>query len=394
MTNSNKLTIDNIKEYLIFEYIGGSHLYGTNIASSDIDKRGIFIAPLEMILNGTAPEQISDETNDITYYELRRYLSLLSTNNPNVIESLGIIPECILYKHPIMDMILDNKDKFITKLCRNTFIGYAISQIQKSRGYNKKMNWEEERINRKTVLDFCYILLPNGGSATFHHWAKHYGRDIIYDAYYNEYFNNSSDIIDKDFSNYTSEQIQKFFGLAGIDHARDTYDMYLMPQYDDRNGIVSDTNKANDVQLLSIPKGSKHVVRIVFNKDGYTTHCKDYKSYQTWIKERNNSRYNINKSHGKQYDSKNAMHLRRLCITARDIAIKGNVIMRRSSEEIKELLSIRLGEKNYEDLLLISEKDIKEIETLFEQCNLPNKVDEDFRFNLEYKMRQSYYNLK
>lgn len=391
MTNKNKLSIENIKEHLIFEYIGGSHLYGTNIASSDVDKRGIFIAPLEMILNGTAPEQISDETNDITYYELRRYLSLLSSNNPNVIESLGIVPECVLYKHPIMDMVLDNKKSFITKLCRNTFIGYAISQIQKSRGYNKKMNWEEERMTRKTVLDFCYVLLPNGGSATFHHWSKHFGKKLLLEYYYDGSIQNL--IPNVDFDNYKSEDVQKFFGLAGIDHARDTYDMYLMSHYDDRNGLVSDLDKSNDVQLLSIPKGSKHIARIVFNKDGYTTHCKDYKSYQTWLKERNESRYNINKEHGKQFDSKNMMHLYRLTYSAFDIATKGEIIMRRSPEEIKELMSIRMGERELDGLLNDAEMNIKKIETLFDECNLPAKVDEDFRFDLEYKMRQKYYNL-
>jgi thioredoxin-related protein len=43
---------------------------------------------------------------------------------------------------------------------------------------------------------------------------------------------------------------------------------------------------SNDIRLSSIPYNCpKHyfIGHISYNKDGYTQHCNDYKSYQTWL---------------------------------------------------------------------------------------------------------------
>ncbi|UFH53186.1 hypothetical protein [Spirosoma sp. KNUC1025] len=52
---------------------------------------------------------------------------------------------------------------FLSKLCRDTFAGYAISQIKKARGLNKKILNPLPK-ERKSLLNFCYVL-PGLGSA-------------------------------------------------------------------------------------------------------------------------------------------------------------------------------------------------------------------------------------
>ena len=61
-------------------------------------------------------------------------------------------------------------------------------------------------------------------------------------------------------------------------------------------GIVGENS--NELRLSSIPKSLYPVATLYYNKDGYTTHCKDWKSYQTWLNERNLNRFHTNVSHG------------------------------------------------------------------------------------------------
>ena len=92
--------------------IRGSHAYGTNVETSDTDYAGVFIQPLEDILGFGYKEQINDDKNDIVIYEIGRFLKLLSSNNPTVLELLNTPKNCIIYKHPIFDEIINNREKF------------------------------------------------------------------------------------------------------------------------------------------------------------------------------------------------------------------------------------------------------------------------------------------
>ena len=190
------------KKMIIFEAIAGSHSYGTSTPESDRDIRGVFVQPLEDVLKYGYVEQVADKTNDVVFYELGRFVNLLIVNNPNILEMLSMPEDCILYKDAQFEKYFEkNKEKFLTKRVRWTFAGYAIDQIKKARGYNKKMNWEEKEMTRKTVLDFCYVLVE-GGSKSFKEWLKPYMRS-----------NNWNNI----------KTAQKYFGLANIDHAHDLY---------------------------------------------------------------------------------------------------------------------------------------------------------------------------
>ncbi|MFW6311925.1 MAG: DNA polymerase beta superfamily protein, partial [Nanoarchaeota archaeon] len=68
------------KELIIFEAIMGSRAYGTAMPNSDTDIRGVFIQPLDDVLKYGYVEQVSDETNDTVFYELKRFIELAQTN--------------------------------------------------------------------------------------------------------------------------------------------------------------------------------------------------------------------------------------------------------------------------------------------------------------------------
>ena len=95
-------TIKDLKDkgLIIFEAIMGSQAYGTNTPESDTDIRGVFVQPLEDALKYGYVEQVSDETNDITFYELGRFIDLLIGNNPNILELLAAPKDCVKFVHP------------------------------------------------------------------------------------------------------------------------------------------------------------------------------------------------------------------------------------------------------------------------------------------------------
>ena len=134
------------KNLIIFETVAGSHAYGTATPESDLDIRGVFVQPLEDALKYGFVEQVSDEKNDITFYELGRFMQLMSANNPNILELLAMPEDCVLHCDPMFRDLMDMRESFLTKRVKYTFAGYAIEQIRKARGYNKKMNWEEKEM--------------------------------------------------------------------------------------------------------------------------------------------------------------------------------------------------------------------------------------------------------
>src|SRR5688572_23031191 len=102
-----KLTIEQVKEngWLIFEAIVGSKAYGLDTAASDTDVRGVFVLPKELFFSLDYTQQVSNESNDIVYYELKRFIELLAKNNPNIMELLSMPESCVLQKHEIMNRV-------------------------------------------------------------------------------------------------------------------------------------------------------------------------------------------------------------------------------------------------------------------------------------------------
>lgn len=395
-----KYTLDYIKKnnLILLEAISGSHAYNTNIETSDTDYRGVYICELDDYLTGQYPQQINDSTNDIVFYELSRFLELVATNNPNILELLNVPERCIISKHPLFDLILAEKDKFITKSCKMSFAGYAIAQIKKARGLDKKQNWEKDRVTRKDVLDFCYVI-DKGQSVPWKRWnnlmkyeEKFCGVTNISNCkdVYAVYYDAMAELIHSEVQQIPCrgliKQVLKFFnkpmgfGYKGL----------VKVGEEDENGKIN-YGISNQLRLSSIPKGEKPVCTIFFNKDGYTEHCKDFLEYEEWLKKRNVHRYVDNKAHGQSYDSKNMMHCQRLISMAREIGEGKGIIVHRPDREY--LLSIRKGEVDLEELINKGEEDIKKMDEIFDNSNLPTKVDQKLVNSLLVKIRREFYSI-
>lgn len=340
---------------LVYQVIAGSKAYGLDLPTSDTDIRGIYIQPQKYLIGNGYTEQVSDTKNDIVYYDIKRFVNLLSGNNPTVIENLFVPKDKILIFDDRIMPLYTYKKRFLTKKIRYTFGGYAISQIKKARGLKKKIVNPVAK-ERKTPLDFCYIFEKEDGYMMLaEQWLRKH------------------------------KKRQEFIGLSEMPNGVQLYKVhydYLAetkndnPRYADIQthgfrGISID--ESNQIRHSEIPKGFQVDAFMFFNKDGYSQYCKEYKEYWEWVENRNPHRYNDNHSHGQGYDGKNMMHCLRMLDMAIEIAETGDVNLVRPNREW--LLSVRRGEVPYDTIMcLIDEKNAKMNEA-FDKCSLPNDVD-------------------
>jgi hypothetical protein len=340
---------------ILMECISGSRAYNLDTPLSDTDIKGVFYLPKDMFLGLEYIPQISNETNDVVFYELGRYVELLLKNNPNILELLVTPTHCILYKNPILDVL--TPEMFLSKLCKETFANYAISQIKKARGLKKKINNPMDE-KRKTILDFCFVIQDNG-SIPMTKWLEANG------------FN------------------QEMCGLSKIPNTKGMYALY----YDNDSiygykGIISD-ELSNDVSLSSIPKGEIPKAHLFCNLESYSVYCKEYREYWDWIEKRNDTRYQNNLAHGKNYDSKNMMHTIRLLQMANEIIADQKVNVWRSNRD--ELLSIKSGEMEFQALMDLGDILMNEIDQNLGNCPLPEAPDHKFVERILVEIRSVLY---
>lgn len=124
-------TDPHLGNHIILLGLGGSHAYGTNIETSDLDIRGCAVNRKEEILTNKNFEQRCDEATDTTIYSLNKLISLLCNCNPNTIELLGLKPEHYLYISSIGQELLDHKKMFLSKKAVQSFCGYAYSRLRR-----------------------------------------------------------------------------------------------------------------------------------------------------------------------------------------------------------------------------------------------------------------------
>ncbi len=352
------LTIEDLKaqNLILFECISGSRAYGLDTPTSDTDIKGVFYLPKERFfgLSSDYIPQVSNETNDIVYYELGRFVELLLQNNPNIMELLATPADKVLYRHPIMDSL---KPKwFISKLCEKTFAGFANSQIKKARGLNKKIVNPMAK-EKKHLLDFC-VVFAEGKSIDLQQWLN------------------------------DNQLNQRQLGLAVMPHATQMYAMYLDDGNQGFHGIIQ-KDTANQVSLSSIPKDMNPVGYLSCNLMGYSKYCKDYSEYWDWVENRNEERYQTTMSHGKQYDAKNMMHTIRLLQTDLDIAKTGQVIVKRPNRD--ELLAIKAGQSDYETLVQMADDLTDEIGESFKNSKLMDEPNREVVLEQLVKMRALLY---
>ena len=168
---------------------------------------------------------------------------------------------------PIIKTMLNERRQ--NRSDHQSFAGYAYGQIKKARGLNKKIS-NPMSSEKKSVLDFCHIV-EGAQTVPLQRWLAQ------------------------------REMEQRRVGLVKIAHARELYALFY--DLDGTRGYhgVAPKPEATNLSLSSVPEGETPLAYLSFNQDGYSSYCREYASYQQWLAERNETRYQSTQAHGQGY---------------------------------------------------------------------------------------------
>jgi len=317
---------------LIFETVAGSYLYGTNTPSSDLDIRGVFIPTEDYFLGLNKVEQYENKKDDITYWEIKKFLRLALDCNPNIIELLFIPDNQIIRSTKEWESIIENRQYFLSKKARWTFSGYAFSQLNRIKKHRQwLLNPPKEQPKREDFkLPKNRSLVPKEQLGAFNKLLSMY-----------------------------LEEIKQFHPLKEqLDEMTETRDFL---------GIIQSMKEIDISVVRNIMPVSDNLLEVLDKEKRFAQAQREWSQYQNWKKSRNPERAMLEEKYG--FDTKHGGHLYRLLTEGEELMTLGRITFPRPDAEF--ILKIRNGEYDYEDLLDIVGDIDKTFENLYENSNLP-----------------------
>lgn len=355
----------------ILRVVAGSRAYGTNLPTSDYDERGVFIdIPQRVCLPFNKLEQVQLPYDDIVLFELSKYMNLLQAQNPNIMELIWTAPEDVKFVSDAGRVLLENREKFLSKDVVYSYSHYAFSQLGRIKGHNTWINnpQPEEAPKQSDFISVVYNLSSsqefNKGTNIDHNQYKALKlKDGAVALFHKDYLGlpeRQKGWIDRlgnpAFS--TSKEIAEWFEAAG--KAKGTF-------------VAGQTPKP---ELL-----------VKVNKEGYQEAARKHKDYWEWKANRNEVRSALEAAHG--YDTKHGMHLIRLLRTGIEILDNRAVSVRRP--DAQELLDIRNGKFTYEQLVAEAHILQEKIQAKAEKSSLPSKVDLDVIKEVTFEIYKKHW---
>lgn len=105
----------------------------------DIDLMGVFLAPVEHYISITKTRETVErfvDKYDVVSYEYIKFVKLLLKSNPNVLALLWVNDNHYIKIHEYGQVLIDNRDLFVSKVAYKSFTGYAWGQLEKMRKSN------------------------------------------------------------------------------------------------------------------------------------------------------------------------------------------------------------------------------------------------------------------
>lgn len=325
----------------LYVTVHGSHCYGTNTETSDLDLRGICIAPKEYYIGilDHFEQAITNEPEDLTIFEISKFVKLAMDCNPNALEIIFTEPRFHILNRPEFKKIFDIKECFLSKKARWTFAGYARSQLRRAATHRK------------------WLLNPIKEEPT----RESFGLTDNYKRIPKSKFQEIDAEIRKVISEWT-------FDSTGLEN-----DVAININNNIHDIISNLRMNADDMEIYAARNiGLDDNLFEAFRKEReYRRAVQDYKSYKKWEQTRNPSRYELEKK--VMYDSKNGAHLIRLYTQCIDLLKTGQLKVFRDDAEY--LLDIRNGGMTYDQLIAEANRMDAELEELYKTSTLKNEPD-------------------
>lgn len=317
----------------------GSQAYKINTASSDTDIRGVFIAPLDYYLGIKSVEQVEGgwesigQPKDTYLYEVRKYVRLAADNNPNILEILWL--DDYITKTKAGQLIIDNRDLFLSTKAKHTYSGYAHAQLRRIDTHRKGeppipifKGINNEPLSKSEMGAF-YAFLE--ATVMSHLQYLELGEEFM--------------------------ELVSRLDIKGILQQRGVPDAHF--------DIVRELTRSKR-DFISDLQASQE----------YKRQVETYNAYLERKKNRNPERAALEAKCG--YDGKHGAHCLRLLHMGIEILRDGDVIVNRErAGDAKLLMSIRHGDVPYERLIELVDESMSELDTAYKHSTLPKYPDKE-----------------
>lgn len=361
-----------LEQHTIFVTVAGSQAHGTARDGSDVDLRGVCIAPLSLRLSlfrtfeqyeGALPDALAKTVlprianhptassalatkTECVLFDIAKLVRLCAAANPNALEILFADERDWVLETPAWRRLHDQRHLFLTKKVQQTFYGYAMAQLKKIKTHR---SWLLSPPAKKPAReDFG---LPGAGGT-----------------------------LSADDQNRIEQSIAdkiRGYGIDSIDMPkslriaiREPLDAFYRDVLAAAAEDLDERMRDAAIHSLKLPLG---VVSALNAEKKYRAAMKHWDSYRTWKAHRNPTRAELERRHG--YDTKHAMHLIRLMRMGIEALETGDLRIRR--EDADELSSIRDGALSFDELLAAATALQESMKMASAATKLPVDVDHD-----------------
>jgi hypothetical protein len=118
-----------VRDRTIHAAVVGSRAFGLAGADSDVDVRGIFVAPTQAFWSLAKPPAHVDGPDEHFAWEVERFCELALKANPNLLEVLH--PPLVVTSTAVGDELVALRGAFLSQLVYQTYSGYVLSQFKR-----------------------------------------------------------------------------------------------------------------------------------------------------------------------------------------------------------------------------------------------------------------------
>ncbi|MBX3269592.1 MAG: nucleotidyltransferase domain-containing protein [Sandaracinaceae bacterium] len=363
-----------LEDHTIFVTLAGSQAHGTAREGSDVDLRGVAVAPLATRLSlfggfeqheGPLPEALERRVRgrltahptasrglgvktECVVYDVAKLAALAATANPNALEILFADERDWVLETPAWRRLHAERRVFLTKQVAQTFLGYAMAQLRRIRTHR---GW---------------LLTPPAMRPS----REDFGLPADRGALSRDDLSRVEQSVAARLKEYGTDDLEmpKAARLA-VRERMIAFQRDALSAEDADDEELEARVRAVATDAAGLPA---EVVATLSAERRYRAARKRWDAYEAWRRGRNPARAELERRFG--YDTKHAMHLVRLMRMGIEALERGELRVRR--EDAEELAAIRDGALSFDALLEEAERLRERMARATEATALPDRVDE------------------